>query len=138
MKMRFLLSAILFTSILTFTSCMDEFEQPSDYSNGAKDLNDLRVSSDFNWSTCQTVQISITGLTVLSNVEAAKATLTLKGEKDVYYSGFHAINENLTFNITVAATDKLINLKFGAIEQTVLIENNQAVFSYIPNVNNED
>jgi hypothetical protein len=138
MKSNFLLSAMLFISIFTLTSCMDEFDQPSDFSKGAKNLNELKVSSEFNWSTSQTVQISITGLPVLSNVEAAKATLTLKGEKDVYYSGFHAINENLTFNMTVASTEKLIKLKFGAIEQTIAIENNKVSFSYIPKVDDED
>ncbi len=138
MKNKFLLSATLFTIILTFTGCMDEFDQPGDYSKGAKDLKELKVSPDFNWSTAKTVQVSITGLPALSNVEAAKATLTLKGENDLYYSGFHAINENLIFNMTVASTDKLIKLKFGSIEQTATIENNKAAFSYIPKVNNED
>jgi hypothetical protein len=137
-KSNFLLSAMLFISFFTLTSCLDEFEQPSEFSNGAKDLKDLKVSSDFDWSTSQTIQISITGLPTLSSVEAAKATLTLKGEKVVYYSGFHAINENLTFNLTVASTDKLINLKFGAIEQTIAIENDKVAFSFIPKVTDEN
>ena len=136
--MKYILSSILFISILTLTSCMDEFDQPSNFSKGAKNLNELKVSSEFNWSTSQTVQISITGLPALSNVEAAKATLTLKGENDVYYSGFHAINENLTFNMTVASAEKLIKLKFGSIEQTASIENKKVSFSYIPKVANEE
>ena len=136
--MKYLLSSILFISILTLTGCTDEFDQPNDFSKGARNLNELKVSSDFNWSTSQTIQISITGLPALSNVEAAKATLMLKGENDVYYSGFHSINENLVIKITVASTDKLINLKFGALEQTASIENNKVSFSYIPNIANEE
>jgi hypothetical protein len=136
--MKYLLSSILFISILTLTGCTDEFDQPNDFSKGARNLNELKVSSDFNWSTSQTIQISITGLPALSNVEAAKATLMLKGENDVYYSGFHSINENLVIKITVASTDKLINLKFGAFEQTASIENNKVSFSYIPNIANEE
>ncbi len=138
MKKKVLLSAILFTSILAFTGCTDEFDQPDGFSKGAKNLNELKVSPDFNWSTAQSIEISITGLPVLKGIEPAKATLVLKGEKDVYYSGFHAINENLTFKLSIPTTEKSINLKFGAIEHTASIQNNKLSFSYIPVVPNEE
>jgi len=138
MKIKFLLSAILFTSILAFTSCVDEFDQQDNFSTGAKSMNELKVSSDFKWSTAHAIEITITGLPVLKGVAPSKATLLLKGEKDIYYTGFHAINENLNLKVSVPSTEKSINLKFGAIEQTLSIENNKVLFSYIPKVNNED
>jgi hypothetical protein len=138
MKTKFLLSAILFTSILALTSCINEIDGPDDFSTGAKSMNELKVSSDFKWSTAQAIEITITGLPVLKGVAPSKATLLLKGEKDIYYTGFHAINENLNLKVSVPSTEKSINLKFGAIEQTLSIENNKVLFSYIPKVNNED
>ncbi len=132
------LSAILFISILAFTSCSDELEQPRGFSKGAKNLNELKVSPNFNWSTAQAIEITITGLPVLQGVSPAKATLILKGEKEIYYSGFHAINENLSLNISVPSTERSINLKFGAIEQTASIQNNKLSFSYIPVIPNEE
>jgi len=138
MKTKFLLSAIIFTSILALTSCIDDFDEPGDFSTGSKNMNELKVSSDFNWSTAQTIEITITGLPVLQGVAPSKATLLLKGEKDVYYTGFHAINENLSFKVSVPTTEKSINLKFGAIEQTASILNNKLSFSYIPVVPNEE
>jgi hypothetical protein len=138
MKIKFLLSAILFTSILALTSCINEIDGPDDFSKEAKSMNELKVSSDFKWSTAQAIEISITGLPVLQGVAPSKATLLLKGEKDVYYMGFHAINENLNLKISVPSTEKSINLKFGSIEQTLSIENNKVLFSYIPVVPNEE
>lgn len=138
MKMKALLPALLFTIILVFTSCIDEFDQPDGFSTGAKNLNELKVSSDFNWSTAKTIEISITGLPVLEGVAPSKATLELKGEKTFYYSGFHAINENLVLKVSVPTTEKSINLKFGAIEQTATIQDNKVSFSYIPVIPNEE
>lgn len=138
MKANISLPSIIFIFILSLSSCLNDFYQPTYYSKGAKNMTELKVSSEFNWSTSQTIQISIIGLPALSNIEAAKATLQLKGEKDIYYTGLQAINENLTFNITVASSEKFIYLKFGAIEQTASIENKKVSFSYIPKVNNED
>jgi hypothetical protein len=138
MKMKFLLSAILFTSILALTSCIDDFDEPGDFSTGAKSMNELKVSSDFKWSTAQAIEITITGLPVLQGVAPSKATLLLKGEKDVYYTGFHAINENLNLKVSVPSTEKSINLKFGSIEQAVSIQNDKVSFSYIPVVPNEE
>jgi hypothetical protein len=138
MKIKFLLSAILFTSILALTSCINEIDGPDDFSTGSKSMNELKVSSDFKWSTAQAIEVSITGLPALKGVAPSKATLVIKGEKDVYYTGFHAINEDLSLNLSVPSTEKSINLKFGSIEQVVSIENNKVLFSYIPKVTNEN
>jgi len=121
-----------------FTSCIEDFNQPETISNGAKNLNELKVSSDFNWSTSKTVEISIAGLPTLANVEAVKSTLILQGENRVFYTANHAINENLTILVTVPTNEKSIRLKFGSIEQSVTIENDKVAFSYIPIITDEN
>jgi len=121
-----------------FTSCSEDFNRPDPISNGAKSLNELKVSSGFNWSTSKTVQISIAGLPTLANVEAVKSTLVLRGENQVFYTANHAINENLTIFVTVPTDEKSIRLKFGSIEQSVTIENDKVAFSYIPKITDEN
>ena len=121
-----------------FTSCTEDFNLPEQISSGATSLNELKVSSDFNWSTSKTVQISIAGLPTLANVEAVKSTLVLQGENQVFYTANHAMNENLTIIVTVPASEKSIRLKFGSIEQTVTIENYKVAFSFIPKLTDEN
>ncbi|MFZ4726777.1 MAG: hypothetical protein ACOYMD_15190 [Paludibacter sp.] len=121
-----------------FTSCSEDFNQTEPISNGAKDLNELKVSSGFNWSTSKTVEISIVGLPTLANFEPVKSTLVLRGENHVFYTAYHAINENLTILVTVPTNEKLIRLKFGSIEQKVTIENDKVAFSFIPKLTDEN
>jgi hypothetical protein len=133
--MKQILLISLFAVVLFFSSCLDESVLPEFKSENASNMNELRVSESFDWKTTKTIQITITGLPVLPNTNASKSTLTLKGKNDIYYSGFHAINENLNFTTTVPATETQIKLKFGSIEKTVSIENNKAAFSLIPQIN---
>lgn len=136
--MKTLLPAILFACILTFISCNDESEQLNGFSKGANSLNELKVAPDFKWSTAQTIEISITGLPAMEGAAPSKATLVLKGENAVYYTGLHAINENLVLKVSVPTTEKSINLKFGAIEKSAFIQDNKLSFSYIPVIPNEE
>ena len=129
MKTIIKLSAIFLSIILV--SCMDEFNVP-ETSTGAKDMQNLRVSTDFNWSTASTISVKIIGLPLPVDVTAVKSSLTIKGAENTYYSGLHAINENLTLTLNVSNTEKTIHLKFGTIEQTAEIIDNKVEFSFIP------
>jgi len=135
--MKTIFRIILLALLIAFWGCQDELVINST-SNGAKDLTGLKVSSDFDWSTAKTVEITITGLPTPSNVAAVKSTLTIKGQDKLIYSGFHAINENLTFEVVVPSTETNIQLKFGAIEKEATIENNKVSFSYIPTIKDEN
>lgn len=135
MKKVFQLALVLMT--VTLWSCQDELTVQTT-SNGAKDMSALRVSPDFDWTTSKAVEITITGLPTLENVESVKSTLTIKGQDKLFYSGFHAMSENLTLKCVVPSTETTILLKFGSIEQEATIENNKVSFSYIPTITNEN
>ncbi|MDO9154978.1 MAG: hypothetical protein Q7U47_14925 [Paludibacter sp.] len=134
MKKLFQLTLIILTVILW--GCQDELTVQTT-SNGAKDMSALKVSPDFDWSTAKTIEITITGLPTLSNVEAVKSTLTIKGEDKLFYSGFHAINEDLALKLVVPSNETKIQLKFGSIEKEATIENNKVTFSFIPTITDE-
>jgi hypothetical protein len=123
---------VLIISSLAFVSCTDDNIFKEDISSGAADMSELKVSKDFSWSTARVVEVSITGLPVPSYVTPSKATLVLESENQVYYSGFHAINENQKIVLTIPAINNSINLKFGSIEQTLNIVENKVNFSMIP------
>ncbi|MEI8086680.1 MAG: hypothetical protein WCG93_10745 [Paludibacter sp.] len=131
MKKVFQLALIMTT--IALWSCQDDLTIQTT-SNGAKNMSELKVSPDFDWSTSKTVEITITGLPTLENVEPVKSTLSIKGQDKLFYSGFHAMNENLTLKCIVPSNETTIQLKFGSIEQEATIENNKVSFSYIPTI----
>lgn len=123
---------LLIISSLAFLSCTNDIVFKEDISSGAVDMSELKVSKDFNWSTARVVEVSITGLPIPSYVTPSKATLELESENQVYYSGFHAINENQKIVITLPASNNTVNLKFGSINQTLNIVDDKVNFSMIP------
>ncbi|MFZ4724086.1 MAG: hypothetical protein ACOYMD_01425 [Paludibacter sp.] len=118
---------------VAMVGCQDDIQLDTT-TIGAKNMSELKVSPDFDWSTSKIVEISITGLPALTDIAAVKSTLSLKGQDKIFYSGFHSINENLKFNMVVPSTETKIQLKFGAIEQESSIENNKVSFSFIPTI----
>jgi len=135
--MKKLFQIVLIIMTVTLWSCQDELDIQTT-SNGAKDMSALKVSPDFDWSTSKTVEITITGLPTLENVEAVKSTLSIKGQDKLFYSGFHAINENLTLVLVVPSNETNIQLKFGSIEKEATIENNKVSFTFIPTITDEN
>jgi len=135
MKKQFQIVIILLAIVLT--GCKDELIEDFT-SKGAKDMTELRVASDFEWTTSKTIDISITGLPALSYMNAVKNTLYIKSEDKIYYTGSHTINENLRLSIIIPSTESKILLKFGSIEKESAIENNKASFSFIPTIKDEN
>jgi len=125
---------VLFFGVFFFSSCLDDIDLPEYKSAGATNMNELKVSSSFDWKTTKTIQISIVGLPTLPNTQASKSTLMIKGSNDVFYSGFHAADENLTLTVEIPVTENKIYFKFGSVEKTETIENNKVNFSLIPKI----
>jgi hypothetical protein len=134
MKKQFQIGIILLAVVLI--GCKDELIEDIT-SKGAKDMTELRVASDFEWTTSKTIDITITGLPALSYMNAVKNTLYIKSEDKIYYTGSHTINENLRLSITIPSTETKIQLKFGSIEKETAIENNKVTFSFIPTITDE-
>ncbi len=121
--------ALFVTAILLLSSCVNDKLEEFTTSKNAKSMNELIAPKDFQWKTAQTVKVDITGLPTLQPVQS---TLTIGDTKDLYYSGYHLMSDNLQLSIEVPAIDKELKLKFGAVEQTATIKDGKASFSFIP------
>lgn len=121
--------ALFVTAILMLSSCVNDKLEEFTTSKNAKSMNELIAPKDFQWKTAQTVKVDITGLPTLQPVQS---TLTIGDTKDLYYSGYHLMSDNLQLSIEVPAIDKELKLKFGAVEQTATIKDGKASFSFIP------
>ena len=127
LKLFILVSAI---SGVLFTSCEKILDDTSNATPSK--LSELKVSDDFNWSTGNTIQLTITGLPTEVPVQS---TLTISMTNGTtLFSEFHQMDQDLTLSITLPSSEKELVLKYGSLNQTVTILNNKADFSFIPAV----
>ncbi len=123
-KFLILISAI---TIVSFTSC----EKSTDIvPSPQNDIEDIKFDGSFNWSTGNTVTLSITGLPTIVPVKNT-LTISLKDGSSAF-SSLHLLDQNLTLNLTVPSTEKELKLNYGTATYTVPIINNKADFSFIP------
>jgi len=123
-KFLILISAI---TIVSFTSC----EKSTDIAPSPQnDIEDIKFDGSFNWSTGNTVTLSITGLPTIVPVKNT-LTISLKDGSSAF-SSLHLLDQNLTLNLTVPSTEKELKLNYGTATYTVPIINNKADFSFIP------
>lgn len=95
-----------------------------------KTMDELNASSDFNWSTSATYTIEVEGL---PTDQPIKNTLIITDNAgNVFYTGFHAMSENLTLKLVVPKSIKELNLSFGEIKQKASVVNGKVNFSFIP------
>ncbi len=117
-------------AIIFASSCKKELIGP--VNNGADNLNDIQVEPSFNWSTGQVVDINIIGLPTTIPV---KSTLVISlNDGAVLYQCSHAMNIDVTINVTIPTTETQLLLKYGKIEYVVPVVNNHANFSFIPQI----
>jgi hypothetical protein len=121
----FLLSLMIF-----FASCKKDLTDPVYPDND--NLENIQVPSTFNWSTGQNVIISIQGLPTTIPI---KSTLSISlTDGTVLHQRFHAMDLDATIEVTIPKTETQLLLKYGTAEYQVAIVNNQATFSFIPQI----
>lgn len=121
----FLLFLIIFV-----VSCKKDFVGPVNPDNDK--LENIQVSPTFNWSTGQNVTISIQGLPTTIPV---KSTLSISlTDGTVLYQRFHAMDLDVTIEVTIPKTETQLLLKYGITEYLIELVNNQANFSFIPQI----
>ncbi|GAB1447232.1 MAG: hypothetical protein L6Q78_08035 [Bacteroidia bacterium] len=102
----------------------------------AKAFKELKTSADFNWSTKQDVELSITGLAT-----AVPITNTLKissaDGKIVYNSLFYTMETSSTIKVSLPSIVKELRIDFGTISKVVKVESGKAKFDFIPVINDE-
>ncbi len=123
---------LLFGLTVVLTGCKKNAVEPQPPAQNPQTLNDLKAPDSFNWSTASTVEVKITGLpTVLPVKNTLKISLS---DGRLLLSRLHTMSEDLSVKVTVPSTEKKLSLKYGTLTQSVDIMNGQALFSFIPTV----
>lgn len=126
---------LLITVVITAISCV-RLDPPDREPKQNKQLEEITVPNDFNWSTSKKVELTITGLpTVVEIKSTLKITLT---DGTTLYSALHNMSDNLKINLTVPSEAAAIVLNYGDTKQNLPIVNNKAEFSFIPVVQDEE
>lgn len=128
-----LIVAVAATALFAFTSCMeDEFAKLSGNSNSST-MEDIQVTSDFNWSTSKSISVKVYGLPTGQTINS---TLKISAGNNVYYTGLHAVGDTLNLSIDVPATVQELTLTMGTIKRTGSVIGSNVEFSYVaPSVN---
>ena len=116
--------------MIFFASCKKDLIDPVNPDN--EKLESIQVSPTFNWSTGQNVIISVKGLPTTIPI---KSTLSISlTDGTVLHQRFHAMDLDATIEVTIPKTETQLLLKYGTAEYQVAIVNNQATFSFIPQI----
>lgn len=99
-------------------------------------IEDLRVSSSFDWKTTQNVKVQVQGLQV--PVQVMRTIIISDAGQTTFYKGMQAMNANAEYNLVLPAYLKEIKISFGTISKTLPIQNGSVVFNYIPNLPEND
>lgn len=124
-------------AILNFLiSCEGIFKLP-EQSSGAKNIDELYVSPQFNWSTSKDVLILIKGLVKRDGYSSLKAPLYISHNNQLFYSGLHTMHENYEIPVTITVDIKTLTIRYGLTEYTVEIKDNQAILTLTPVITEE-
>ena len=123
---------LAFGLTVILTGCKKNTIEPQPPSQNPQTLSDLKAPDSFNWSTASTTEVKITGLPTIVPV---KNTLKISlSDGKVLFSRLHTMSEDLSVKVTIPATEKKLFLSYGTHTQDVDIMNGQALFSFIPTV----
>lgn len=123
---------VVFGMTVLLTGCKKSTIEPQPPAQNPQTLSDLKAPDSFNWSTASTVEVKITGLpTVLPVKNTLKISLS---DGRVLLSRLHTMSEDLSVKVTVPSTEKKLTLRYGTLNQNVDILSGQALFSFIPTV----
>lgn len=117
---------ILSALILFLFSCQKE----NNFTSTDKNLNEIQVSSAFNWSTGKTVDVTITGLPTEIPVNSTLIISLRNGS--TLYQGSYEMNQSGVIQVTVPDSETQIILKYGSVEHILPVVGNKVDFSFIP------
>ena len=95
-----------------------------------KNLNELKTSENFSWSTEMPVSIQITGLPTIEEVRSNLRIAMADGS--VVFSGVHRMDLDTTYSVVVPSTETALKIVYGSQTYDIAISGNQAQFSFIP------
>lgn len=130
MKKSFLFLSGLALILLSACSKDDEPSQ-STPSSGPQSFEEINTTADFNWSTQIEYILQIQGLKTLPF--AKKELLEVRDSKGKLLARrLTEISQDVNFQFNAAAGAETFTITYGSIEKTVSVNNNTAVFDYIP------
>lgn len=95
-----------------------------------KNLNELKASENFSWTTEMPVAVQITGLPTIEDVRSNLRIAMADGS--VVFSGVHRMDLDTTYSVLVPSTETALKIVYGSQTYDVAISGNQAQFSFIP------
>lgn len=118
----------LLLAIIWLTSCSKDLtDQPV---KPPANLSELRVASDFNWSTGKTVEIDITGL---PTTEPVYSTLSIGlADGSTLYQEMHNINTDTKLSVIVPVATTTLSLRFGNNAYELVVGTGKVAFSFVP------
>lgn len=121
---------ILILSAVANSGCKKNTDDPTP--SKPSNLTELNASSTFTWSTGTPITVSIQGL---QTVIPVKSTLSISlKDGSVLYSALHEMDQNITLSLVIPSTENELVLKYGSISYQLQVVNNNASFSFIPAV----
>jgi NurA-like 5'-3' nuclease len=126
--MKKLISFILSGLIIFLFSCRKE----NNFTPPYKNFSEIQVSSEFNWSTGKTVEVTITGIPTEIPVNST-LTISLKDGSNLY-QGFYDMSQSTIIKLGIPDSETEIRLKYGNVEHILPVTGNKVEFSFIPTV----
>jgi hypothetical protein len=124
-KLGLLSSLIILLSVISCTKDQYDFPTPT-----SGNLKEIKVSSNFDWSTSKPVDINITGLPTIVPVYS---TLSIRDEEgSTLYQGMHEMGKNTVIKVNVPSVTDKLHMQYGTVTYVLQIENGKAEFSFIP------
>lgn len=116
-------------AVFMLTAC-EKFPADETSNKPASELNDLKVSESFTWSTAQNIELEITGLPTVVPVTSTLSITTTDGA--VLFNGLHTMSDNVTLSLYAPAQERELLLFYGSSSYKVSVLNSKALFSFIP------
>lgn len=128
---------VLTLLIASFISCKKDSVEIDVPKEEVKELNDIKASSSFNWSTQQNVSFNVQGFKPLANEFNVLKVASVDG-KSIFFSGNYSMADNVSEQINIPRLNGQVRVSFGSINKIITIENNQINFSYLLNYTTEE
>jgi LruC domain-containing protein len=125
-KLSFIFLALTF-SLAFFAGCKKTDNSSTTVSPTT--LSNLKVASDFNWTTGNTVEVKITGAAITSPVRSKLSICLANGDK--VFNRFQRLDESATLKLVVPKKETQLIFKLGSASFNVPIFNGVASF-FIP------
>lgn len=110
-------------SLILFSACRKEIVKKAIKPDKITSMDELNVSSDFNWKTTKDYQITFTA----TNSNLVKVT---NENGDVFQSAFLKANEPYKMKLNLPSFQKSVHLKFLNDDVVLKLDNSQLEYQF--------